>query len=146
MKRSLGRLLLLALSAAVVYLLVWPVPIDPAAWTPPAAPALKTNRALAAVTRVPVTHGVGPETVAVDAAGRVYAGLTNGRIVRLPPGGPAEVFADTRGRPLGMVFDGAGNLVVADAHRGLLSVSPAGEVRFTDTSSRFRPIGPLRVR
>src|SRR6185503_20520836 len=34
----------------------------------------------------------------------------------------------TRGRPLGLIFDREGNLIVADAIKGLLSVNKAGEV------------------
>ncbi len=36
-------------------------------------------------------------------------------------------FADTGGRPLGLAFDRAGNLIVADALRGLLSIAPDGK-------------------
>src|SRR6185436_1804679 len=110
-----------------IYLLVWPVPIEPAAWTPPPAPPLEgsyaRNHKLAAVERFPVVHGIGPETVAVDRDGNLYAGLTNGRIVRFgPDGSNPTVFVDTGGRPLGMTFASDGALLVADARRGLLEV------------------------
>ncbi len=39
-----------------------------------------------------------------------------------------EDFADTRGRPNGMAFDAAGNLVVADSFEGLLSIGADGSV------------------
>jgi sugar lactone lactonase YvrE len=39
-----------------------------------------------------------------------------------------HVFANTHGRPLGMIFDRDGNLIVADAIKGLLSVTRRGEV------------------
>jgi len=129
----LGALVLLALA----YLLLWPVPIDPAAWTPPEAPALEgvyaKNDLLAAVQRFPV-QGRGPEDVAVDGQGRLYAGLKDGRIVRMQADGSGlEVFAETGGRPLGLDFDADGDLIVADSHRGLLSVAPDGTVNVLAT-------------
>lgn len=45
----------------------------------------------------------------------------------------------TGGRPLGMHFDGAGNLIVADAVRGLLSVSRDGHVTVLVTEEGGRP-------
>ena len=132
MKRKLPLIILTLLALAALYLLFWPVPIDPAAWEPPAAPALagqyEPNSRLAASERVETGHA--PEGVAVGPDGRIYAGLEDGRVVRFSAAGPgpAEPFADTGGRPLGIQFDSEGNLVVADAYRGLLSISPAGAV------------------
>ena len=65
----------------------------------------------------------------MDAQGRLYAGLHDGRIVRLDDQGRPQTFADTGGRPLGMDFDAAGNLIVADAWKGLLSIDPQGAIR-----------------
>ena len=115
------------------YLLFWPVPIDPAAWTPPKAPALtgiyEPNNRLASVERLGAGALAGPEDVAVDDRGRIYAGMKDGRISRIQADGTnLEVFADTKGRPLGLQFDAAGNLVVADAYKGLLSISPDGSI------------------
>jgi sugar lactone lactonase YvrE len=45
-----------------------------------------------------------------------------------PDGSSQAVFCDTHGRPLGMAFDAGGNLIVADAIKGLLSVSSDGKV------------------
>jgi sugar lactone lactonase YvrE len=102
----------------------------PASWQPPDAPALEgewaVNDLLDAAERWEVP-GVGPEDVAFDSAGRMYAGLDDGRIVRWPPGGgEPEVIADTRGRPLGLVVDHEDRLIVCDSDRGLLRV-PAPE-------------------
>src|SRR5688500_18476230 len=46
-----------------------------------------------------------------------------------PDGTQPRLFANTQGRPLGMIFDRVGNLIVTDAIKGLLSVSPAGEIK-----------------
>ena len=131
-KRLLFLVLIVAI-AALAYLLLAPVAITPAAWTPPAAPALsgqyEQNTRLAPVQRLSLGEGHGPEDVALDAEGKIYAGLDDGRIVVLQADGTQpRVFANTGGRPLGLIFDQSGNLIVADAVKGLLSVSKNGEV------------------
>jgi sugar lactone lactonase YvrE len=68
--------------------------------------------------------GRGPEDVVVDHAGRVVAGLEDGRIVRVSTEGAVSTLATTPGRPLGVEVDGDGSLVVCDAYRGLLRVDP----------------------
>lgn len=45
-----------------------------------------------------------------------------------PDGSQPRVFANTQGRPLGLVFDRQENLIVADAWRGLLSIDKTGEI------------------
>jgi sugar lactone lactonase YvrE len=119
--------------ALLAYLLFWPVPIDPIAWTPPEAPPMvgvyEPNQTLASVERLGEGAGVSPEDVAVDEQGRIYAGMEDGRIVRFQPdGSAAEVFADTGGRPLGLHFEGSGNLIVCDLYKGLLSVAEDGAI------------------
>jgi sugar lactone lactonase YvrE len=96
------------------------------------------------VEKLAVGDGHKPEDVALDAAGRIYAGLEDGRIVQLQPDGTnPRVFANTQGRPLGMVFDRAGNLIVADAIKGLLSVDPAGQIQVLATESEGKKFGCL---
>ena len=68
-----------------------------------------------------------------DAAGRLYAGVEDGRIWRwpatYPDSGQAELFADTHGRPLGLEVDPRdGALIICDAYRGLLRADQAGHV------------------
>lgn len=129
--KTIKKLLLivaLLLGLTFLYLLLWPVSISPQAWTPEAAPALsgayQQNSALASVERLSLGEGFAPEDVAIDSENRVYAGMDDGRIVRVKTdGGSPEVFAETGGRPLGLVFDANGNLIVADAVRGLLSIA-----------------------
>jgi len=132
LRKLLGALLLI-LAGLVLYLLLWPVPISPAAWKPPPAPQLsgtyERNSRLAGVQRLASGGGYAPEDVALDAQDRIYGGTEDGRIIRLQPDGTrAEVFANTGGRPLGLVFDRAGNLIVADANKGLLSITPSGSI------------------
>src|SRR6185295_17469551 len=130
----------IALVAAVLYLLLWPVPITPAAWAPPPAPALtgqyEKNSKLAGTQRLSLGVGFAPEDVALDSQGRIYAGLDNGRIVRLQADGSGpQTFSNTQGRPLGLVFDKSDNLIVADAIKGLLSIAPGGSVTTVTTGS-----------
>jgi 2-keto-4-pentenoate hydratase/2-oxohepta-3-ene-1,7-dioic acid hydratase in catechol pathway/sugar lactone lactonase YvrE len=111
---------------------------DPAPWTPPRPPALEgvfaRNALLDDVERWEVPGGNRPEDVVVDAAGRLYAGVEDGRIWRWPAGfpgtGAAELFADTHGRPMGLEIDPRdGTLIVCDAYRGLLRADQTGHVR-----------------
>jgi len=126
--KKIIKLLGIVIVLLIIYLLTWPVPIDPVAWTPPEAPALEgqyaANDYLKNVERIGEGSGIGPEDVAVDDKGRIYAGYVDGRIIRFQNDGSyPEVFADTQGRPLGLHFDANGNLIAADSQKGLLSIS-----------------------
>jgi len=86
--------------------------------------------------------GTGPEDVAVDQEGRIYTGVEDGRIWRFHPYvGRLEVFCRTGGRPLGMAFDIHGNLLVADAQKGLLSISADGVITVLSTTAGGIPVG-----
>jgi sugar lactone lactonase YvrE len=129
----------------IAYLLAWPVPINPAAWTPPHAPELTgvyaQNSELARIERLRV-DGFAPEDIAIDKDDRIYCGVMDGRIFRFPAdGNRTELFADTHGRPLGLVFDHDGNLIVADAVKGLLSIALNGSITALSTQSEGVPFG-----
>src|ERR1044071_2979761 len=134
LKKRFGFGILLIIVVALAYLLFAPVPINPGAWTPPAAPSLTghyaQNTRLSKIQKFSLGDGHKPEDVAIDTEGRIYAGFEDGRIMVLQPDGTQpRVFAETHGRPLGLIFDRQGNLIVADAIKGLLSVNKAGEVK-----------------
>jgi sugar lactone lactonase YvrE len=121
------------LALGVAYLLLWPTPIDPQAWTPAPAPPLAgdyaPNAKLAAAKRIAPSAFIGAEDVAIDAEGRIYGGLPDGRILRTDANRQGtETFVNTGGHPLGLKFDRTGNLIVCDSFKGLLSVAPSGEV------------------
>ena len=131
MKQTLLRSLIAILVLLLAYLLVWPVPINPAAWMPPAAPELAgvyaQNSELSKIERLRI-DGNKPEDVAFDATGRIYCGDDTGHIFRFNSDGTKpELFAETKGRPLGLIFDHSGNLIVADAVLGLVSIAPNGQ-------------------
>ncbi|BCZ20660.1 SMP-30/gluconolactonase/LRE family protein [Mycobacterium senriense] len=101
--------------------------IHPVRWQPPPVEKLP-DVPVPGVTVVPLP-GNGPEDVVVDAAGRLWTGLEDGRIVRISPGDGGtvpEVIADTGGRPLGLHFARDGRLLICDTHRGLLALHPEG--------------------
>lgn len=110
------------------YLLFWPVAIQPVAWQPPPAPSLSEglyayNEKLKGIEKLAVDVGVGPEGVAVDATGRVYAGYIDGRVMAFSADGRTQtLMANTNGRPLGVTFGPNGGLVVADAIQGLVYI------------------------
>ena len=146
MKKVLRRFVFLFVLCGLFFLL-WPSPIDPLAWQPVAAPALEgitaPNNELQNSQRLAEGQVRGPETLAIDSQGRVYGGLADGRIVRLSfeLGGREllETFATTGGRPLGLEFDAAGNLIVCDAVKGLLSIDPQGAIAVLATGASGVP-------
>lgn len=113
-----------------LYLLLWPVPIEPVAWTPPEAPELSgsfaKNNYLAEAELFPLAASYGPEDTAIGPDGLVYTGLADGSIVRFSPDndGAIETVINTGGRPLGLEFDND-RLYIADAFMGLLYIENA---------------------
>lgn len=109
------------------------------------SPAMKgifaPNSYLAAVEKFNV-GGHSPEDVAIDSNGFIYVGLYGSkRIMKINPDGTnPRVFATVPGTPLGLDFDAAANLIVADEPTGLLSVSPAGKVTVLTRASEGRRI------
>ena len=130
LKVLLGVIILLA-----AYLAFWPVPISPQKWDAPTdlgfTGDFEANTRLAGIERIPLSDGYhGPEDVVIaeeDGREIAYTTSQDGVILRVDTeAGTSTVFAETGGVPLGMERDAAGNFIVADAYRGLLSVSPDG--------------------
>lgn len=160
----------LAVFVLAAYLSLWPVPIEPVSWKAPAAPGYTgvhaLNNKLSGLANISLGGEVGPEHVVLARDGKLYAAVASGNILRMnPDGSEQEVFATTGGRVLGFDFDAAGNLVAADAIKGLLAIGPDrkvttladnvggdpiryadavivasnGMVYFSDASGRFAP-------
>jgi sugar lactone lactonase YvrE len=132
MKKALIGLALVVL-ALVAYLALWPVPVEPVGCTvapmPGYAGAHAANQRLARLQHVDLKGESGPEHAAIGKHGKLYVSVASGKILRMNPDGSGQqVFAQTGGRVLGFDFDAAGNLVGADALRGLVSIAPDGKV------------------
>ncbi|MDI9246511.1 SMP-30/gluconolactonase/LRE family protein [Marinobacter sp. CHS3-4] len=142
-------------------------PIDSVSWKAPESKPmtgpLTPNQRLKQADLLAKGQVYGPEDTTISADGVLYTGTQDGWIVRVFPDGRVENWLRTEGRPLGMVFDARGNLIVADAWKGLLSIepdktitvlsreaegtpfrftddvdiAPDGRIYFTDASSRF---------
>ena len=95
-------------------------PVDPVRWQPPPVDPLR-DFGPADLTVVPVP-GNAPEDVVVDAAGNIWTGVDDGRIVRISPDGQPTVVGETGGRPLGLAVARDGRLLVCDSPRGLLAM------------------------
>jgi sugar lactone lactonase YvrE len=173
MPTSLRRIfaaLLALLALLTAYLLFWPVPIQPVAWEVSKVPgysgAHAVNKRLANLQKIEIGKEVGPEHLAIGPDGKLYAAMASGNILRMQPDGSMqEVFVNTQGRVLGFDFDAAGNMIAADAIRGLLSIAPdkkitvladkvgadpiryadavvvakSGKIYVSDASTRFSP-------
>jgi len=90
---------------------------------------------------LPLPSGHAPEDVVVDDAGAVFTGTAEGVLWRYSPTAGFTELANTGGRPLGIEIDPRdGTLIVCDAYRGLLRVTPDGAI--TDLASR---VGDSRI-
>lgn len=156
--------------ALAAYLLLWPIPINPVTWNAPQAPGYvgphAVNTRLANLQIIDLHGEVGPEHIAFGPDGKLYTTVASGNILRMAADGSAqEVFTNTGGRVLGFDFDAKGNLIAADAVKGLLAIAPDrsisvltdkvgddpiryadgvvvaknGKMYFSDASTRFAP-------
>lgn len=120
-----------AVTISLLYLLFYPVPIRPISWKAPIfIPSQWTNTiAFQNTVRWETPDGIGPEDVDADASEKIYAGLKDGRIIRWSTAQTApKTVANTGGRPLGLHWDHSDRLLIADAYKGLLRMSPDGQI------------------
>lgn len=112
------------------YLALWPVTVDPVAWQAPANQGysgdFSQNQQLSQINRIELKGDIGPEDLALGKDGNVYFALLSGDIKFLDSEYQIQPWVNTGGRPLGIEFDQQGNLLVADAFKGLLSISAEG--------------------
>jgi len=119
-----------AVVAIIAYLMFWPVPIEPIHWQAPVSDGYTgvyaVNAKLEQFDAMSLAGLTGPEALAVDEQGKLYATTHEGWIVRWLPGrDQAEKWVEVGGRPLGLAFDAAGNLWIANAYKGLQKITPA---------------------
>lgn len=119
------------LAVVLIYLLAWPVPIDPVSWDAPVDRGLvdpfTQNDLLSTATGVDLGDFEGPEDATVGVDGRIYATTSGGQILRIDNGRVSN-FAFAGGRPLGIETDRDGSVVVANAHVGLQRIDQRGKV------------------
>lgn len=139
----MAELFILIVILGGAYLLFWPVPIDPKGWNPPLAPPYEGRFAhrnlMSSAEKLWLGKIVGPEATAIK-DGYIYTGLGNGDVVRMhiESQGDPEVLGNTGGHPLGLKFDADGNLIICDANKGLLCLTPAGEISVLSDSVNGR--------
>jgi sugar lactone lactonase YvrE len=143
--KKIAFFVLTLVALAVLYLLAWPVPIAPVAWDAPAAPGYTgphaVNTRLAHLQIIDLNGEVGPEHIQFGPDGKLYTTVASGNILRMNADGSAQqVFANTGGRVLGFDFDAKGNLIAADAVKGLLSIAPDAKVTVLTNSVNGDPI------
>ena len=126
-----------------LYLGFAPVPIDPVEWDAPEDAGyvgdFAPNTDLAELERIPLGENSGPEDVAV-LDGMLYATSTIGNITRIDPGTKSvEIVANTGGVPLGIeAYNGV--IYIADAYKGLLSLTTDGTLETLSNEVDGTPI------
>jgi len=136
------------LIAKAVFIIIVPVisvltcngcSLQPAAWNPPVKPdltgKLAENELLSTTEWIYLNGWYGPEDIAVDNLGNLYAGVhvgktdfSDGRIIKIDTMGNISEFANTGSWVTGLQFDENQNLIACDLSRGLISVSRKGEI------------------
>ena len=122
-----SKRLLLFFSIIIIYLLAWPISVDPVSWESPRDtrkdPIFSINQKLSGIEIFWEDDGyLGPEDIVLN-DGKIYVGYENG-VIKNTDG----IFSNTKGRPLGMAFDTEGNLIIADAIQGLISIDMNGTI------------------
>lgn len=101
--------------------------------------ALEPNNLLKKADWLAKNKIAGPEDTAIKHDKTVYAGLSDGRVIYIDQKGAVGTLVNTGGRPLGMEWHPNGNLIVADAKKGLLAISPEGEIFTLATEAEGGP-------
>jgi sugar lactone lactonase YvrE len=156
--RALGKVLiavvLLPVALVCGVVVFDSTPAEPVSWVAPPMPSMDSGpyarNTLLDDAQVFGTYNLlQPESIAVGPDGLLYTGMNTGEIVRFNPEKmqvqeslqttPFDLIANTRGRPLGLVFHPDGFLVVVDAIKGLLKVTLQGEVSVLAVESEGLP-------
>ena len=127
------RTSLIILAAIAGYLLLWPVPVEPVSWNAPINAGyvgdFEQNTELEKIEIIELHDTHGPEGLALI-NGEIYAATREGWILRYnETSGEVSKWVNTEGSPLGLAVDADNNLLIADAYKGVLSVSlSSGEI------------------
>ena len=130
--RKILTFLGMPVAAILLYLLFWPVPVEPVAWNAPEDRGLvdpfEPNDRLKRARSIQLGEHEGPEDVTAGRDGLIYATSKDGYVLRIGSNGKVSRFAETGGRPLGIEADSDGSLLVANAYVGIQRVAPDGSV------------------
>lgn len=128
-----------------LYLIAWPVPVDPVAWDAPEdlglTGAFSENKLLTAASSIDLGTHEGPEDVALGRDGFLYATTHGGVVLKISPSGrTVDGFAKPGGRPLGIESLRDGSFLVANAFVGVQRISATGNVTDVVTEVNGQPI------
>lgn len=130
MKKALqtgGALLVVGL----LYLSLWPVPIDPVSWDAPHdngfVDPFTSNDLLRIATGIRLGDHEGPEDATLGDDFYVYVTTLGGHVLRIR-NRQVEEFAYLGGRPLGIETAADGSLLIANSYLGLQRVDMNGQV------------------
>ena len=122
----------LLVAVVVLYLLVWPVAIQPVAWQAPEDRGLVDpfgpDDRLAKARAIDLAAHAGPEDAAAGPDGNLYVTTVDGFVLRIDSQHRVSEFAHVGGRGLGIESAPDGSLLVANAVLGLQRVGPDGAV------------------
>ena len=126
--QSGGALLVLVL----LYLSLWPVPIEPVAWQAPVDRGLvdpfAPNKLLQRASGIDLGDYEGPEDATLGHDNHVYVTTLDGDVLRVG-GERVERFVSLGGRPLGIETASDGALIVANSYLGLQRIETDGSKR-----------------
>lgn len=153
-------------STVALYLLAWPVPVQPVGWLAPADRGLMDpyapNDLLTSAIAIDLEPFEGPEDATIGADGHIYATTHSGHVIQIARG-RVKQFSFPGGRPLGIEAQRDGSFVIANAFLGLqrvdrngavtallgevdgqplvyannLAIGPDGTIYFSESSSKF---------
>lgn len=143
--KSIKILLLVLLVSAVFYFTLWPVAMSPEPWDAPKnegySGKFSSNTLLSSMVLLDMGSDYGPEDFAINTNGDVATSSHSGFILlKKPDENGFTRWVNTQGRPLGIEYDHEGNLIVADAMKGLLQISPDGKIQTLVSEINGRPL------
>lgn len=133
----------------LAYLIFWPVPIKPQVWEAPQSQGYVgdfiANTDLAGLETLPIGDTYGPEDADfwfnMEEGLQIFTSGHQGEIIKIDPvRRQYEIITNTGGVPLGVEFGPDGTLYIADAVKGLMALSPLGELRLLTDKVEGTPI------
>lgn len=139
---------------AFLYLLLWPVPVEPVSWQAPKAKGyvgvFEPNNKLKALKFIDLKGDSGPEDAALAKDGSLFVPTHSGKILKIDiEKGTVTDYAMPAGRVLGIETSSTGELYAADAFKGLIKIGDDGVVtllaRETSDGSPIRYANDLDI-